>query len=260
MLMTLVEEHERNTGEKVETVVADRQYGTVENFRACYERGIRSHMGDFLSAQVKQERYAGIYGEEAFVYDTQTDSYTCPAGQILTLRKHKTKRKAFEYACSAAICRACPLRGRCTKAIGTARSIKRHVHHEAVMAAKAQSHSAEARKDRVKRKWLMEGSFADAANNHGFKRSRWRLLWRQQIQDYLIAAIQNVRILLRHAGKKPKAAIRAIGEGFAAIISSLPSITMPCTPCFHVMKQSLRCFQPENIPVQHYLLIGLFFM
>ena len=44
----------------------------------------------------------------------------------------------------------------------------------------------------------MERSFADATNNHHFKRARWRRLWRQQIQDYLIAAIQNVRILLAH--------------------------------------------------------------
>jgi len=45
----------------------------------------------------------------------------------------------------------------------------------------------------------MEGSFADAANNHHFKRSRWRRLDRQQMQDYLIAACQNVRTMLRWA-------------------------------------------------------------
>lgn len=43
-LMRLVEQHETNTQVEVETVVADRQYGTAENFRACHERGIRSHM------------------------------------------------------------------------------------------------------------------------------------------------------------------------------------------------------------------------
>ena len=32
---------------------------------------------------------------------------------------------------------------------------------------------------------------------HGFKRARWRGLWRQSIQDYLIAAIQNLRIIAR---------------------------------------------------------------
>ena len=52
----------------------------------------------------------------------------------------------------------------------------------------------------------MECSFADAANNHGFKRSRWRRLWRQQIQDYLIAAIQNIRICLARTVLQPAAA------------------------------------------------------
>src|SRR5947209_9377319 len=34
-------------------------------------------------------------------------------------------------------------------------------------------------------------SFADASNNHGFKRARWRGLWRQKIQNHLIAACQR---------------------------------------------------------------------
>jgi hypothetical protein len=52
----------------------------------------------------------------------------------------------------------------------------------------------------------MERSFADAANNHGFKRSRWRRLWRQQIQDYLIATTQNIRILIKQVRPKLAAA------------------------------------------------------
>jgi hypothetical protein len=52
----------------------------------------------------------------------------------------------------------------------------------------------------------LERSFADAANNHHFRRARWRRLWRQQIQDYLIAAIQNVRILLANQNPKKSAA------------------------------------------------------
>jgi hypothetical protein len=33
---------------------------------------------------------------------------------------------------------------------------------------------------------------------HGFKRARWRGFWRQSIQDYLIAAIQNLRIIAKN--------------------------------------------------------------
>ena len=44
----------------------------------------------------------------------------------------------------------------------------------------------------------MERSYADAANNHGFKRSRWRGLEKVTIQNLMIAAIQNIRILIKH--------------------------------------------------------------
>jgi len=70
----------------------------------------------------------------------------------------------------------------------------------------------------------MEGSFADAANNHGFKRARWRRLWRQRIQDYMIATVQNVRILLRHGANKPAAAAAAMDARLQALLSPVKAI------------------------------------
>jgi len=69
---------------------------------------------------------------------------------------------------------------------------------------------------------LIEHSFADAANNHHFKRARWRRLWRQRIQDYLIAAIQNVRILLAHQNPKQ----------IAAAVMTLPERVTGLQPSF----------------------------
>ena len=69
----------------------------------------------------------------------------------------------------------------------------------------------------------MEASFADATNNHHFKRARWRRLWRQQIQDYLIASIQNVRILLNHHQPKRSAAIALQSRRGWSIFLLLPS-------------------------------------
>ena len=68
----------------------------------------------------------------------------------------------------------------------------------------------------------MEQSFADATNNHHFKRARWRRLWRQQIQDYLIAAIQNVRILLAHDYPK-RSAVAALNSSTTLAKSLLAS-------------------------------------
>jgi hypothetical protein len=60
-----------------------------------------------------------------------------------------------------------------------------------------------------RRQHLIERSFADAANCHGLKRARWRGLWKQAIQDLLIATVQNLRKLLRLLFKtNPQLALR----------------------------------------------------
>ncbi len=231
-LMALVDQHQQNTSCPVHTVVADTQYGTVENYRACQQRGIVSHMADFASAQAHRPQNQGIFGSEQFVYDPATDTYRCPAGQTLTRRKHKKQRQAYEYACSGSTCKACALRSQCTRAQGAvARTVKRHYDQEAIDAAKEHAHSRAAQRDRRRRKWRMEGSFGDAATHHGFKRARWRRLWRQQIQDWLIATVQNLRTLVRYAAAPTRAAcgdvldqMTSAAQGPMATLGSLQAI------------------------------------
>ena len=223
-LLTLVDQHQQNTSCPVHTVVADTQYGTVENYRACQQRGIISHMADFSLAQAHRPQNQGIFGSEQFVYDPATDTYRCPAGQTLTRRKHKKQRQAYEYACSGSTCKACALRSQCTRAQGAvARTVKRHYDQEAIDAAKEQAHSRAAKRDRRRRKWRMEGSFGDAAMHHGFKRARWRRLWRQQIQDWLIATVQNLRTLVRYAAAPTRA---ACGEVLDQMTSAVEGVVM----------------------------------
>lgn len=204
-MLALVAQHEQNTGAHVETVVADSQYGTVENFRTCAALGIRPHMADLSETQQGTGRRKGIFPESRFTYDAATDTYLCPAGQRLHRRRHHTRRQAYDYTAGPKVCGACELRSQCTRSAG-GRNLKRHEDHARIEAARAEARSRAAKRDRRRRKHLMEGSFADAANHHGFKRSRWRRLWRQQIQDYLIAAIQNLRLWLRHGPQRTRGA------------------------------------------------------
>jgi hypothetical protein len=67
--------------------------------------------------------------------------------------------------------------------------IVRYEAHDAVERGWTQSASRAARRDRLRRTTLIEGSFGQAAQNHHCKRACWRRLWRQQIQDWLIAAV-----------------------------------------------------------------------
>lgn len=190
----LVQQHQINTGSKARTAIADKQYGTAENYRYCQQRQILAHLGQ-VKANVK------VYPVSAFVYESDRDRYRCPAGHYLYYHNFKKDDQLIEYKIEqTSLCAHCQLRAQCTKS-KAGRSVTRPLFSELVEAGRSQANSQAAHQDRRRRKHLMEGSFADAANNHGFKRSRWRGLWRQQIQDWLIAAVQNLRILMKKGWK-----------------------------------------------------------
>jgi transposase len=207
-LFGLIQQHQQHTAVAVQTVVADAQYGTAENFLGCVERGIAPHMADLKRVQGRGSA-EGIFGQDQFVYDGATDTYRCPAGQVLRRWERQPQRHATVYMAGPAKCRGCPLRAQCTRA-KDGRRLLRFDRHDAIEAARAQSHSGAARRDRLRRRHLMEGSFADAANCHHFKRARWRRLWRQHIQNSLIAACQNIRILLRAQARRLRGALAQV--------------------------------------------------
>jgi hypothetical protein len=198
--MPLVEQHGCNTEQAAEVVVADTKYGTVENYLACYDRGLRAHIPDIKRSQDNSGRREGIFPEEAFSYSQETDSYRCPAGQELTARRHHVKRQAVDYLCARGICSACALMNQCTTS-KAGRSIKRHLRQAELDRMRTRARSALARQDIRTRQHLMERSFA-RSTRYGFKQARWRRLWRVQIQEYLTAAVQNMMILLRHVKER----------------------------------------------------------
>lgn len=205
-LIDLVDQHENNTGARVDTVVADAQYGTNENFAACQERQIRSHMKDLRSTFRNDAAKKDIFKQDDFRYEAETGTYVCPAGE--RLKRTQTIDRGYQiFRSNPAVCKDCALKAKCMKAKNDVRTLKRHIKHDAIERARKESHSGWARRDRLRRKYRMEGSFADAANHHGFKRARWRGLHKQQIQDLLIATCQNIRILLRYERRRQSAAM-----------------------------------------------------
>ncbi len=232
-LLDLVQQHEANTGEKVRVVVADAQYGTNDNFAACEQQGIRSHMADLRATYTNDAPTRGIFRETDFHYEAETDSYICPAGQRLRRAKNPNGN-SYLYRGSRKTCGDCALRSQCMRSKQW-RTIRRHIHHELVQQARRHSHSGWAKRDRRRRKHLMEGSFADAVQ-HGFKRARWRRLHNQQIQDYLIAVCQNIRILINSENRRQA----------AAMIVSVPTPSRIATAVLLATPSTLSCFRKRR--------------
>src|SRR6201982_2089726 len=130
-----------------------------------------------------------------FRYRPESDTFLCPAGQVMKPRRLHSVRLSWEYVTKKGVCLSCRLREFCTRS-KTGRSLKRHRDQALLDRARRQANTRRAKLDRKRRQHLVERSFADAANRHDFKRARWRGLVRQSIQDLLIATIQNLRKLI----------------------------------------------------------------
>jgi transposase/uncharacterized protein (UPF0179 family) len=208
-LMALIDQHQANAGVAAKTIVADCKYGTVENYVACQSRKLRTHMADLLASSAGSGRRDEIYPESQFLYRTQSDTYLCPAGQAMRPRRLHPVRLSWEYVTKRGVCLSCQLREFCTRS-KTGRSIKRHRDQALLDRARRQANTKRAKLDRKRRQHLVERSFADAANRHGFKRARWRGLIKQSIQDLLIATVQNLRKLIGTIQNLPRNAWNAL--------------------------------------------------
>ena len=203
-MQALIDGHEKNTATKVEAAIADSKYGTLDNYVACHDRKIKAHIPSLEQTQKGTGRQKDIFSKGVFIYDYAEDVFICPAGQILKRRKYRKKRKHYEYAASKKTCNSCALKEKCTRS-KTGRTLKRHARQDDIDLTLTESMSAESKKDIKTRQHLMERSFA-RAKRYGYKRARWRRLWRVEIQEYLTASIQNIMVFLRHA-KEPAPAL-----------------------------------------------------
>ena len=207
LLGEMIGVHGQNVREKVETVVADSRYGKIDNFLFCHDLGIKAHIPSLEETQRGCGRNRGIFPREAFTYDPERDAFCCPSGQTLKRTSFNRVRNHYEYRIDGEICAGCKLQAKCTHA-KEGRTLKRHLRQDELDKMLIEAKSREARADLKMRQHLSERSFAQS-HYYGYKRARWRELWRVQIQDYLIAAVQNIQILMDHLkGRAISVAIR----------------------------------------------------
>ncbi|MDP7220245.1 MAG: IS1182 family transposase [Arenicellales bacterium] len=197
MLSPLLDQHQLNTRQTLQTVVADKGYGTGDNYQHLRQRGIRPC--------IPHERYPDLAGKlprRIFHYDAQADGFICPAGQFLKRWNREEAKRRTRYRAAGRTCANCRLKSKCTDG-KTGRIISRYDLQESIDWADSQGPLSWRRRLMRRRKIRAEGSFADAANNHSYKRARWRRLSKVKIKNVLIATIQNVRKLMRASPPRP---------------------------------------------------------
>lgn len=107
------------------TIVADRGYYNGEEIKACEDAGYKTYLP---KCQTSGNQAKGLFGKRDFIYHSDIDEYTCPAGEYLIYRfsakeKGKTIRRYWSSACAH-----CEIKAQCTK--GKNRRVSRWEHEE----------------------------------------------------------------------------------------------------------------------------------
>jgi transposase len=106
------------------TVVADTGYSNGAQGEACASAGITAAVP---RQKTVNARNSGLFSREAFSYDAASDSWTCPAGETLSLRSISQTEQEKRYSTTA--CGGCALKSKCTNA--QSRQITRHLYEDA---------------------------------------------------------------------------------------------------------------------------------
>lgn len=101
-------------------VLADKGYHTGAELKQCQDDNMQTHVA--YKEQPSVKHIAKEFLSENFEYDKTTDSYTCPAGAVLTSLGtwHNKKGEANETSYRfktyrTAACKSCALKHQCTK-------------------------------------------------------------------------------------------------------------------------------------------------
>lgn len=203
---TMIDRTQACFGLKPERLSADSAYGSAEILAwMVEERNIAPH----VPVWDKGERADGTFSRSDFIFDTVSNTYTCPGGKILQQyrrpfaipRAGVTKNNMRLYRASQSDCAACALKARCCPG-QPHRKVPRSVHEAARDVARRVAGTPEYLQSRRERK-KVEMLFAHLKRILSLNRLRLRGPSGAKDEFLLAAIAQNLRKLAKLVEPQP---------------------------------------------------------
>lgn len=170
VIAAMLDQSARVTGIQAEELLLDAGYFGDDVIAATLEREVSLLCPEGQAPGVTKE--SKVFHKSSFQYDPCTDTYRCPAGQILILLKTcaatPSTRAHDLYGSSA--CRDCPSRANCTKT--PQRRIKRHPEDEQRDALRQVMQQRRVHGIFSQRKAMVEPVFSHLRGQQGLNRFR----------------------------------------------------------------------------------------
>ena len=149
--------------------VADTGYYSSKEIKKCVDDNIEVVVP--IADNQKPQKVRGKFSRDAFIYNQESDNYTCPNDKILKKAistQKKNDKVNFIYRGTSAMCKACPLREQCLPEKTACKSIYRW-EHEAI----AEMHVKKMQTDKAKAIIKQRGSIVE----HPFGTIKQNLGW-----------------------------------------------------------------------------------
>ena len=113
-------------------MVADTGYYSPKELKKCVDDNIEVIIPSVNRSQAQKDK--GKFTRDAFVYDTSSDTYTCPNQETLVKSSsiHKNDKLLYSYRGNSAMCRECQLKKECIPSTTAYKRIFRWEYEEVV--------------------------------------------------------------------------------------------------------------------------------
>jgi len=178
-------------------------YGTGKMLGWLVERDIEPH----IPVWDRGKRDDGILSRDDFAFDKEANVYVCPQGKTLKTSGKVHDGKTLLYRSSKHDCDPCPLKPKCCP-----RTPSRKVPRDINKAARDHARSlngGEAYNQSARDRKKIERLFGEAKRNLGLTRLRLRGLTGASDEFLLLAAVQNLKRLVRRVSIPPPSPIMA---------------------------------------------------
>ena len=199
-LQQLLDDHERNTGQRPEAAAGDSGYSSGANRADLKTRTITDYVAPPTPKGHKQGKFSACDFEPEFDDDGTPIRIRCPAGKLASEGKWQADKEGWSFYFKKAQCEGCEFRERCSKSKrGRSVFISRYwrEHREAWVRRKEPEFIAA----QIARLGI-ERTFAYKQRRSGHKRASYRGLERVGIQVFLSCFMVNVVRISRAAKVK----------------------------------------------------------
>jgi transposase len=178
----------------IKNAVADKGYGVGNVYKGLTDMNIDAYIPQYTRVDKRE----GMFDHDDFTYVKDEDYYRCPNKKKLKRISGIVVNDGISYTAGTKHCnRTCPLRAQCTTMKTNAtRAIRRNVYQDYIDFQLLKYGNSEWKKLMKKRQTIIEGSFANAKNNHGLGRAKMRGMKNVLEQSLMTAIAQNIKKMI----------------------------------------------------------------